>query len=137
VLAEEGDDLITTGAIQRSGGFIGKQNSGGVGEGAQHGDALPFALGELGDGVLPVGREAELLSEVSGASVNVNQIGGWAAHELGGEKSVFCDGEVVEQSEVLKDETEVMEAEALAGCWGLLVEGGGIGVTDGTGLWCK
>jgi|GEM_PF-5721843 len=67
--AQNGDDVLTVGRVQRTGGFIGEQESGMLGQGAGNRHALPFAPRQYGWPRVGTQQHADLVQRLIGASM--------------------------------------------------------------------
>jgi hypothetical protein len=128
VVVDDSEGLVAAFAVEGGCGFVGENQLGGSEEGAEDGDALAFALGEVGGGAVEEVGDVEAFGEL-GEGVSEGGAGGVGeAEEAGGEEAVFGGGEVVEEGEVLEDEADVLEAPGAEEGSGELVEGeGGVG----------
>ena len=125
---EEGLQFGAVVRVERTGGFIGEDNVGTVGEGARGGHALLFAAREFGGFVLGARRESHELEQFGGT------VGGVAlalSRNEGRQHHILQGGELGQELVELKDEADVLISEAR--------EGGiaqarhvGIGQGDGT-----
>ena len=133
VVVDDGEGLVAAFAIEGSGGFVGEEEVRRGEEGAEDGDALAFALGEVGGGAAEEVGDVEAFGEL-GEGVNEGGAGGVGeAEEAGGEEAVFGGGEVVEEGEVLEDEAGLLEAPGAEEGWGEVVEGMGSVGDEGAG----
>ncbi len=128
VVVDDSEGLVAAFAVEGGGGFVGEDQLGRGEESAEDGDALAFALGEVGGGAVEEVGDVEALGEVGEGGLESGPSGGGEVEETGGEEAVFGGSEVVEEGEVLEDEADVLEAPGAEEGSGELVEGdGGVG----------
>eukprot|EP01037_Dinobryon_pediforme_P002710 gene2711-2749_t len=95
------------GDVQVAGGFVCKEEHGGVGEGSGYGDALLFAAGEFAGVVAGAGAQAEAFQDLHGSG-----FGGLFVFPFDhlGEDDVFECGELGQQMVELVDEADGVSA---------------------------
>jgi hypothetical protein len=108
-LADEIEDLLGVGGIERASGLVGEDEPGTVGQGTGDGDALLLADGELGGPVVEAVGEADFGEEMLGPAAI-----GWAAGEGHAEEDIFQGGEAGEEMMGLEDVADVSAAEFIA-----------------------
>ena len=114
-LLQQGKGTGCVGGVEIAGGLVCQQQARGGQQGASDGTTLFFALGQgpwLGG---ELRGDAEAFGELFKALVDSGcETQGWI--EAVGQQDVFAKVEVVEQSEVLEDETDMLDAEGATPC---------------------
>jgi hypothetical protein len=112
-----------------AGGFVGEEEFGLVDKGADDGDALAFAAGELAGAVFEAGAEADAIEEFAGAvralARRVRSLDASVWH-----KDVFEDGALGQKVVPLKDEADLAVAEVSEG---KVIEGGEVLAVEADG----
>lgn len=110
VVIKSGEDLVPSFGVERCGGFVGEDKFRRGDESPEDGDTLAFSLGQVGSGSLKEVSDVEALCEQRERVLEGGPFGGREPEKAGGKEAVFGGGQVVEKSEVLEDETGVLEA---------------------------
>lgn len=104
--SHEGEDGISAFGVEVSGGFIGEDEDGVIGECAEDGDALLLSTGELVGAVFDAFAEADLVEEF-GHTLCIGLFD-LAAFEAAWHEDIFEDVEFGQEVVELEDEAEVV-----------------------------
>ena len=108
---EEGGKGVGVVAVEGAGGFVGEEKFGAVDEGADDGDALAFATGELAGAVVEAVGETDAGEERLGAFSGRAAAGEVGIGE-GGDEDVFQHGALRQEMVGLEDEADLLVADA-------------------------
>jgi hypothetical protein len=111
---EELGEVGGGGAVESAGGFVREEEFGLVDQGADDGDALAFAAGELGGAVFEPRAEADAVEEFAGAVRGAGAEDAIFGGECGDE-DVFEDGALGQKMVTLEDEADLAVAKVSEG----------------------